>query len=101
MFTWKGPKNLTHFVDDISPLVRRVAFYGGPNVTDYLGVVQFGTEEFHTANGANVTFTAEKVSMSAVKGVAPVDQNIATTRRTCIPLLTILSGVVIFVLIRS
>ena len=62
----------------VSPLIRRVAFYGGPQTSDYLGIYQFGTEAFHTDGAANVTFTTKTLTMSIVKGIAPIDSAAST-----------------------
>ena len=37
------------------------ASFEGPQVEDYLGIMQLGTEEFRTDEGVNVTFTADTV----------------------------------------
>jgi hypothetical protein len=90
MFSSMAPENLTHFVGDISPLVRTLAFHGGPTVSDYLGVIGFGTEAFHFDGHNNVTFDAENVAMKAVKGVAPIESAPATAIGNGIPWLSIL-----------
>lgn len=72
VFSWLPSSNLTSFSADISSLVRAVTEHGGPNTTDYLGVIQFGTEALHTNDAANVTFTAKSVAMSFTKGIAPI-----------------------------
>jgi hypothetical protein len=76
-----APENLTHSEGDISLLVRTLAFHGGPTVSDYLGVIQFGTEAFLFDDHNNVTFDAENVAMKAVKGVAPIESAPATDRK--------------------
>jgi xyloglucan-specific endo-beta-1,4-glucanase len=97
VFSWLGPSNLTSFSGDISSLVRRVARYGGPATSDYLGMVQFGSESFHTTNGANVTFTAKSVLLNVVDGVAPVE-SVAAGHITDITLLASIFCLAVFVI---
>lgn len=85
---------------DISPLVRTLAFHGGPTVSDYLGVIQLGTEAFHFDDHNNVTFNAENVAMKAVKGVAPIESAAATAVGNGIPWLSILAGACTYALLQ-
>jgi len=100
VYTWVGSKNRTTFKDDISPLIRRVAYHGGPDASDYLGVVQFGSEAFHTAGGANVTFNATRIDLEVRQGIAPADSQAAIIRNSKL-LASLLGGICVFAILHS
>lgn len=71
--------------------MRATSKHGGPTVSDYIGVYQFGTETSHTLHAENVTFTAQSVLMDIGKGIASVENGVRkyATRRilTIVPVL--------------
>jgi xyloglucan-specific endo-beta-1,4-glucanase len=66
VFSWVADANLTSFAGDISPLVHYLWRHNLVLATNYIGVVQFGTEQkFATSN---VTFVVDSFAMDASKG---------------------------------
>jgi xyloglucan-specific endo-beta-1,4-glucanase len=66
VFTWLAGSNITTFSKDISPLFNYLTQHDLLPNTTYLGIVQFGTETFHSTS--NVTFSASDFSMKVVQG---------------------------------
>ncbi|KAJ9667399.1 hypothetical protein H2201_002600 [Coniosporium apollinis] len=68
VYTWMPETNLTSINVDVAPFIhylwRKEYLAGGL----YLGLLQFGSEAVHSAEGQNITFTAESVFMDIQKG---------------------------------
>lgn len=58
--------NRTRFEGDISPLIHYLWRSGLILATNYIGVIQFGTEQKHATS--NVTFSVDSFAMGATKG---------------------------------
>lgn len=62
VYTWLASGNITSFDEDISPMVLYMVKAGIINSTEYLGIVEFGTETFHSS--ANVSFSVTDYNLS-------------------------------------
>ncbi|QDS67696.1 hypothetical protein FKW77_005447 [Venturia effusa] len=62
VFTWLATQNTTRFVGDIGPLLNNLATSQGPQKSEYLGYVAFGTEALYAPT--NMTFTVNELSMT-------------------------------------
>jgi len=61
VFTWVAHGNTTTFNSDINPLLEQLAQFGGPQDTDHLGYVAFGSEALYSLQ--NVTFSVPDLEM--------------------------------------
>ncbi|KAH7082062.1 concanavalin A-like lectin/glucanase domain-containing protein [Paraphoma chrysanthemicola] len=66
VFSWVSDANITDFDADISPLVHYLWRHGMVLAANYVGVIQFGTEQKHATS--NVTFSVDDFAMSATRG---------------------------------
>lgn len=71
VFTWTADSNVTYFKADVASFVHGLDVFGGPVETDYLGVVQFGTEVLSLLTTETpVTFWAQNLTMGLVTDLA-------------------------------
>ncbi|KUJ13835.1 concanavalin A-like lectin/glucanase [Mollisia scopiformis] len=75
VYSWLAPSNVTTFDRDISPLLHYLWQHKLISESNYLGVVQFGTETFHASS--NVTFSAQDFNISVAAGQPLVDSRAA------------------------
>ncbi|TID27752.1 glycoside hydrolase family protein [Venturia nashicola] len=61
VFTWVAAQNTTRFVGDIGPLLNNLASEQGPQKTEYLGYVAFGSEALYAPT--NMTFSVKELSI--------------------------------------
>ncbi|KAF2023998.1 concanavalin A-like lectin/glucanase [Setomelanomma holmii] len=66
VFSWVADKNITDFDADISPLIHYLWRNGMVLASNYVGVVQLGTEQKHATS--NVTFSMDAFALSATRG---------------------------------
>jgi xyloglucan-specific endo-beta-1,4-glucanase len=66
VFSWVAGSNRTDFEGDISPLLHYLWRRGLILATNYIGVIQFGTEQKHATS--NVTFSVDSFAIDATKG---------------------------------
>jgi xyloglucan-specific endo-beta-1,4-glucanase len=66
VFSWVADANITDFDADISPLIHYLWRHGMVLAANYVGVVQFGTEQKHATS--NVTFSVDDFAISATRG---------------------------------
>ena len=66
VFTWMAAVNATDFTGDVYPLLSDLATYEGPQGTDHLGYIAFGSEALY-ATGV-VTFQVNSLSFNIVTG---------------------------------
>ena len=71
VYSWVATANTTMFSGDIVGLIQSISLrHNGPAMQSaYLGVIEFGTETFHSSTLAH--FVAENVQMSVVNGTTP------------------------------
>ena len=71
VYSWVATANTTMFSGDIIGLIQSISLrHNGPAMQSaYLGVIEFGTETFHSSTLAH--FVAENVQMRVVNGTAP------------------------------
>ena len=69
VFTWVATTNDTAFSADLSPLLQPLWRNGLISPASYLGVVEFGSEAFHSSE--NITFTASGFDIHLLAGTAP------------------------------
>jgi xyloglucan-specific endo-beta-1,4-glucanase len=75
--------NRTEFEGDLSPLVHYIWRHGMVLASNYVGVIQFGTEQkFATSN---VTFTVNEFSMNVTRG-EPKEAAASIMRLPCMEL---------------
>ncbi|KAF1848128.1 glycoside hydrolase family 12 protein [Cucurbitaria berberidis CBS 394.84] len=67
VFTWVAGSNKTYFEGDVSPLVHYLWRHGMILAANYIGVIQFGTEQKHAMS--NVTFSVDRFALDATRGV--------------------------------
>ncbi|KAJ5093507.1 hypothetical protein N7456_009368 [Penicillium angulare] len=68
VLTWVAATNTDSFKGDIFPLVTNLTSLGGdnyPNNTDYMGILQFGTETYSA--DSNVTFAVSDLAIDVKK----------------------------------
>jgi xyloglucan-specific endo-beta-1,4-glucanase len=66
VFSWVAGSNHTVFDDDISPLVHYLWRHGLVLASNYVGVIQLGTEQKHATS--NVSFFMGDIAISAIPG---------------------------------
>jgi xyloglucan-specific endo-beta-1,4-glucanase len=66
VFSWVASSNHTVFNDDISPLIHYLWRNGLILASNYIGVIQMGTEQKHATS--NVSFYMGDFSVSAIRG---------------------------------
>jgi len=71
VYSWLAPDNITTFDKDISPLLHYLWQHKKISESNYLGIVQFGTETFHASS--NVTFSAQDFNLTVASGKPLVD----------------------------
>ncbi|KAH9207041.1 concanavalin A-like lectin/glucanase domain-containing protein [Leptodontidium sp. 2 PMI_412] len=76
VYSWLGYTNITDFDEDISPLLHYLWRHKLIDDTNYLGIVQFGTETFHATS--NVEFSAYDYNLSIAAGT-PSEEKSAST----------------------
>ncbi|KAK0711976.1 concanavalin A-like lectin/glucanase domain-containing protein [Lasiosphaeris hirsuta] len=69
VFTWLATSSEPSFAAEISPLLQYLWRNGLISPASYIGVVEFGTEAFHSLE--NVTFSASNFHMDLLIGPAP------------------------------
>ncbi|KAF2830177.1 concanavalin A-like lectin/glucanase [Ophiobolus disseminans] len=67
VFSWVAGSNRTEFEGDISPLLHYLWRKGLILATNYIGVIQFGTEQKYATS--NVTFSVDSFAINATKGM--------------------------------
>ncbi|KAF8859736.1 concanavalin A-like lectin/glucanase [Acephala macrosclerotiorum] len=75
VYSWLAPENITNIDDDISPLLHYLWWHNKISESNYLGIVQFGTETFHSSS--NVTFSAQDFNLTVASGNPPTDSSAA------------------------
>ncbi|KAF2134356.1 glycoside hydrolase family 12 protein [Dothidotthia symphoricarpi CBS 119687] len=66
VFSWLSNSNKTEFEGDLSPLVHYLWRHGFVLAANYIGVIQFGTEQKHATS--NITFSVDEFSIGATRG---------------------------------
>ncbi|KAH7371627.1 concanavalin A-like lectin/glucanase domain-containing protein [Pyrenochaeta sp. MPI-SDFR-AT-0127] len=66
VFSWVASSNLTEFEGDLSPLVHYLWRHGLVLAANYIGVIQFGTEQKHATS--NITFSVDRFTIGAIRG---------------------------------
>lgn len=82
VYTWLPSSNLTSIDADVSPLLHYLWRKEYISKKTYLGLVQWGSEAVHSAQGHNVTFQAEGVSLAVEVGT-PQESLGDTVRPDC------------------
>jgi xyloglucan-specific endo-beta-1,4-glucanase len=83
VYSWLAPDNIAAFDEDISPLLHYLWRSNYIDEANYLGIVQFGTETFHSS--ANVTFSMQDFNMSVHPGEPQAPPPQPTASGTGIP----------------
>lgn len=95
VYSWLPSSNLTSIDADVSPLIHylwRKEYI--PNST-YLGLVQWGSEAVHSAQGHNVTFLAESISIAVEVGMPKASQG--ATAKPDWAVILVLAGTLLFI----
>ncbi|KAF2459007.1 concanavalin A-like lectin/glucanase domain-containing protein [Lineolata rhizophorae] len=61
VLTWLADRNTTDFIGDIGPLIHELKHHTGPDASDHLGYVAFGSEALYSFE--NVTFYVPRLAM--------------------------------------
>lgn len=75
VYSWLAPANVSDFNRDISPLMHYLWQHKMISESNFLGIVQFGTETFHSSS--NVTFSAQDFNLNVSSGKPLVDSKAA------------------------
>lgn len=80
VYSWLASSNVNNFDTDISPLLHYLWREKYISESNYLGVVQFGSETFHATS--NVTFSVRNFNMSIEAGTPKPTTSAATPSST-------------------
>jgi xyloglucan-specific endo-beta-1,4-glucanase len=97
VFSWVADANITDFDADISPLIHYLWRHGMVLAANYIGVVQFGTEQKHATS--NVTFSVDDFAMSASRGTPKAAAGFSLKHSLPSQLMSALAFVVVVVLL--
>ncbi|KAH7333128.1 concanavalin A-like lectin/glucanase domain-containing protein [Rhexocercosporidium sp. MPI-PUGE-AT-0058] len=93
VYSWLGSTNITDFDEDISPLLHYLWRHKLIDDSNYLGVVQFGTETFHASS--NVVFSAHDYNLSIAAGKPSEEKSASTTIVPNLTLIIVFSALVL------
>jgi xyloglucan-specific endo-beta-1,4-glucanase len=94
VYSWLASTNITNFNRDISPLLHYLWRNLSVAETNYLGIVQYGTETFHSTS--NVTFSAQDFNFTVEKGKPTPVPGSKSNARMLLPNLSLIFLVSLF-----
>jgi hypothetical protein len=83
VYSWMADTNTTSYFSDISALVQTLASDSGNgfSMNDYMGLIRFGTQTYHTKTNTPVTFTAHVMKLEVIQGTPkPLDAGVGRLR---------------------
>ncbi|KAH7382006.1 concanavalin A-like lectin/glucanase domain-containing protein [Cadophora sp. MPI-SDFR-AT-0126] len=89
VFGWLASPNMTSFKGDISPLLHYLWRHKLIDDANYLGIVQFGTETFHSTS--DVVFSAHNYNLSIAAGMPSPNASPAATNvpNSCLGIISV------------
>lgn len=97
VFSWVADANMTDFDADISPLIHYLWRHGMVLAANYVGVVQFGTEQKHATS--NLTFSVDDFAMSATRGMPKAAAGFSFKHSPPLQLMSALTAIVVIALL--